>query len=76
MRRLTDKGALWTWQSQQEEAFQNVKRLVSHQPVLKYYNVHEEVTIQCDESEVGLGATLITTEWTTHCISFPCIIKN
>ena len=45
LRRLTDKGALWTWQSQQEDAFQNVKRLVSHQPVLKYYNVHEEVTI-------------------------------
>ena len=32
---------------------------VSHQPVLKYYNVHEEVTIQCDASEVGLGATLL-----------------
>ena len=59
LRRLTDKGALWTWQSQQEDAFQNVKRLVSHQPVLKYYNVHEEVTIQCDASEVGLGATLL-----------------
>ena len=54
LRRLRDKGALYTWQSQQEEAFQNVKRLVSHQPVLKYYNVHEEVTIQFDASEVGL----------------------
>lgn len=59
LRRLTDKGALWSWQSQQEEAFQSVKRLVSRQPVLKYYNVHEEVTIQCDASEVGLGATLL-----------------
>ena len=27
--------------------------------VLKYYNVHEEVIIQCDASEVGLGATLL-----------------
>ena len=59
LRCLKDKGALWTWQYQQEDAFQNVKRLVSHQPVLKYYNVHEEVTIQCDASEVGLGATLL-----------------
>lgn len=41
------------------KAFQSVKRLISHQPVLKYYNVHEEVTIQCDASEVGLGATLL-----------------
>ena len=59
LRRLTDKEALWTWPSQQEEAFQNVKRLVSYQPVLKYYNVHEEVTIQCDASEVGQGDTLL-----------------
>uniref|UniRef100_A0A8W8KNA1 Reverse transcriptase/retrotransposon-derived protein RNase H-like domain-containing protein n=1 Tax=Magallana gigas TaxID=29159 RepID=A0A8W8KNA1_MAGGI len=35
LRRLTDKRALWSWQSQQEEAFQSVKRLVSRQPVLK-----------------------------------------
>lgn len=59
LRRLTDKGALWSWQSQQEEAFQSVKLLVSCQPILKYYNVHEEVTIQCDASEVGIGATLL-----------------
>lgn len=27
--------------------------------MLKYYDVNEEVTIQCDASEVGLGATLM-----------------
>ena len=32
---------------------------MSYQPVLKYYNVHEEVTIQCDASEVGQGDTLL-----------------
>lgn len=30
-----------------------------HQPVLQYYNVRQEVTIQCDASEVGLRATLL-----------------
>lgn len=29
LRRLTDKGAIWSWQSQQEDAFRNVKDLVS-----------------------------------------------
>ena len=59
LRRLTDKDAVWSWQSQQEDAFQNVKLLVSTQPLLKYYDLNEEVTIQCDASEVGLGATLM-----------------
>lgn len=57
LRRLTDKGALWSWQLQHEEVV--VKRLVSRQPILKYYNVHEEVTIQRDASEDWVGATLL-----------------
>ena len=28
-------------------------------PVLKFYDVAEEVTIQCDASEEGPGATLL-----------------
>lgn len=59
LRRLTVKDTLWHWESQQEDAFKAVKQLVSTEPVLKYYDVNEEVTIQCDASEVGLGATLM-----------------
>ena len=29
------------------------------QPVLKYYSLTDEVTLQCDASEKGLGATLL-----------------
>jgi hypothetical protein len=36
-----------------------VKNLVSKHPVLKYYDVSEEVTIQCDASEKGLVASLL-----------------
>ena len=57
LRRLIDKDAVWSWQSQQEDAFQNVKLLVSTQPLLKYYDLKDEVTIQCDASKVGLGAS-------------------
>lgn len=59
LRRLTVKDALWHWESQQEDAFKAGKQLVSTEPVLKYYDVNEKVTIQCDASEVGLGATLM-----------------
>ena len=59
LRRLTTKDTLWYWESQQEEAFATIKRLVTEQPVLRYYDLEEEVTLQCDASEAGLGATLL-----------------
>ena len=46
------------WSEQHNNAFDEVKKLVANHPVLKYYDVNDEVTIQCDASERGLGATL------------------
>lgn len=57
--RLTTKDAVWTWQSQQEDAFQKVANQITNQPVLKYYDVNKELTMQCDASDVGLGAALL-----------------
>ena len=59
LRKLTEKNALFVWESQQEEAFQSIKHMISSTPVLKYYDVASETTIQCDASEAGLGATLL-----------------
>ena len=59
LRRLLDKDAVWTWQKQQEKAFKEAKRVVTMQLVLKFYSLDEEVTLQCDASEKGLGATLL-----------------
>lgn len=59
LRRLTDKDVEWTWLSQHESAVDTVKQLVTCHPVLKYYNLQEEVTLQCDASETGLGAALL-----------------
>ena len=36
-----------------------IKQLVTNHPVMRYYDVNEPVTIECDASEVGLGATLL-----------------
>lgn len=33
--------------------------MLSEAPVLQFYDVHEEATIQCDASQNGLGATLL-----------------
>ncbi|KAL9970565.1 hypothetical protein ACROYT_G022964 [Oculina patagonica] len=59
LRKLTEKNNLFMWESQQEEAFQTIKNMISSTPVLKYYDVVRETTIQCDASESGLGATLL-----------------
>ena len=59
LRQLTEKATPFHWQTQQEQALEDVKALVTMAPVLKFYNVYQEVTIQCDASEKGLGATLM-----------------
>ena len=51
--------APWMWLSQHYAALQQIKDLVTRQPVLKYYDINEDDTIQCDASEIGLGAVLL-----------------
>ena len=53
------KEAKFIWSPQHETAFQEVRELVVRHPVLKYYDLKEEVTAQCDESEYRLGAALL-----------------
>ena len=59
LRKLTEKNVMFTWDSSQEEAFQAIKSMISSAPLLKYYDVASETTIQCDASESGLGANLL-----------------
>ena len=59
LRRLTDRDSIWDWQSSQENAFQKIKQLVTDAPILRYYDVTDPVTLQCDSSDFGLGATLL-----------------
>lgn len=59
LRDLTTKDARFTWSKQHDAAFKEVKKLVVNHPVLRYYSYEEEVTLQCDASEKGLGATLL-----------------
>ena len=37
----------------------SVEKMVTKQPVLKFFDPKQEVTIQCDTSDYGLGATLL-----------------
>ena len=59
LRRLLAKDVEWSWQTQQQAAFDQIKQLVAKHPVLSYYDVSKPVTVQCDASDVGLGAVLL-----------------
>ena len=48
IRELTTKNAVFVWSRQHDEAFEQVKKLVTEHPVLRYYDMNEEVTVQCD----------------------------
>ena len=59
LRELCKKDAEFIWSSPQEKAFQAVKDAATNVPVLRYYDLNKEVTIQCDASQTGLGAALM-----------------
>ena len=56
---LEKNDLAWHWEEQHEAALENVKRMISTAPVLRYYNPMEELKIQCDASQSGLGAALL-----------------
>ena len=58
LRELTQNDVDWTWESPQQTALDTLRKAVTTTPVLRYYNLKEEVTIQCDASQSGLGAAL------------------
>jgi len=59
LRELTQKDVEFVWQHAQEKAISELKQMLSRAPVLRYYNPCEPVTVQCDASKSGLGATLM-----------------
>ena len=59
LRELTQKETEWVWDDVQQQALDTLKEAVTNTPVLRYYNLEEEVTLQCDASQHGLGAALL-----------------
>ena len=59
LRLLTLKDTEWCWLEIHDEVLKEIKKLVANSPVLRYYNPEEELTLQCDASDKGLGAALL-----------------
>ena len=56
---LTCNNTPWTWGPEQENAFTKVKYLISNAPILRHYDPDEDLIVQCDASQDGLGACLM-----------------
>ncbi|KAJ8377065.1 hypothetical protein SKAU_G00076480 [Synaphobranchus kaupii] len=59
LRQLTKNDVEFTWDPAQQQAFERLKHLCTHHPVLKYFDVTKPVEIHCDASSFGLGAVLL-----------------
>ena len=59
LRDITQNDVQFVWEDAQKEAFKKRKEAVTVTPVLRYCNLDEEVTLQGDASQTGLGAALL-----------------
>ena len=59
LRKLCKSGVKWAWESEQQNAFEVIKQVITTLPVLTYFDKTKEHTIQCDASKKGLGAVLL-----------------
>ena len=58
LRELIKKNVEFHWTERQENAFNNLKDLLSNSETLQYYDVTKPVMLQVDASQKGLGAVL------------------
>ena len=56
---LAQRDADWNWGAAQEKAFSKMKQLLTEAPTLAYFNPAKQLVIQCDASNLGLGAALL-----------------
>ena len=55
---LTCTGKSWKWGTKEEEAFEEIKKLLTNAPVMAYFAKDAKTRLVTDASPVGLGAVL------------------
>ena len=61
LRKLLTKDSVFLWDVEQENAFQEIKSIITQRPgkVIAYFDPNKEITLQVDASLRGLGCVLL-----------------
>ena len=59
LRALLRQEVQWHWGEQQESSLNEIKKVLTSKPVLKYYDVNKPVKLSVDAFQSGLGAVLL-----------------
>ena len=59
LRVLLKNGVPFLWQHEQDKSMEKIKAALTDDPVLTFYDVNKDVTIQTDASQNGLGSCLL-----------------
>lgn len=59
LRMLLKADSAWVWDAEQKQAMTTIKDLLTRAPVLKYFDIDKQTTLQADSSKSGLGAVLL-----------------
>ena len=59
LRQLLKKDSVWFWSHEHTAAVEQLKQILSCQPVLKFFDPAKPVKLQVDASKSGLGACLL-----------------
>ena len=62
IRELLKKEIEFYWSHEQMKAFDEIKEILTRQPVLKFFDPTKPIVVRCDASRNGLGAVLLQEE--------------
>jgi len=70
--KLLQHGEPWSWSTQQEAAFRDVKNLLLTPQVLAHFDDSKPIVLSCDASPFGVGAVLsqILDDGSEHPVAF------
>ena len=59
LRNLTKKDTQWTWNKKEQDAFDQLREVISNESINAYYDPKKTTSVIVDASPVGLGAMLV-----------------
>ena len=73
--RLPDKNAEWLWTIVHNDTVETIEHLIFREPLLRYYRLEDDVTIECDSSQ-NWFRDRVTSKWSTSCIFVKILNQN